>query len=199
MKTTCFVRTEVDLALSLDSTTFLLWLTCFVRSTEVDLALSLDSTTFLLWLSPWSSLNCWWSFLAGGVGVVRASALQPDCCEGWRRCDGCEVPSTLQGAVEVRRKKWWVVFWEDGCRVPEKSGRALWMAWPWDWPLSDTRAVSRQNWRGFYYFLSWGGMDGDRQGPGGLMEQLGEIKQGGSPPPKGSPPHPRREPGATAC
>ena len=30
-------------------------------------------------------------------------------------------------------------------------------------------------------------MDGDRRGPGGLMEQLGEIKQGGSPrcpPPK---------------
>ena len=50
----------------------------------------------------------------------------------------------------------------------------------------------------FLLFSFLGGMDGDRQGPGGLMEQLGEIKQGGSPPPKGSPPHPRREPGATA-
>ena len=70
---------------------------------------------------------------------------------------GEQGPSTFQSAVEVRRKKWGVVFWEDDCRGAEESGRALWKVWPWDWPLSDKRAVSRQNWRGFYYFLSWGG------------------------------------------
>ena len=126
-----------------------------MKRTQINLVLNLDSTTFLLWLNCWSSLNC--SFVVGGVGIIRASASQPGCCEDWRRCDGCEVPSTFQSAVEVRRKKWGVVFWEDDCRGAEESGRALWKVWPWDWPLSDKRAVSRQNWRGFYYFLSWGG------------------------------------------
>lgn len=34
------------------------------------------------------------------------------------------MPSAVQRAVGVRRKKWWVGFWEDDCRGPEESGRA---------------------------------------------------------------------------
>lgn len=85
----------------------------------MNLVLNLNSAPFLLWLNCWSSLNC--SFLAGGMGVVRASALQSGCCEDGRRCDGCQVPSAVQRAVGVRRKKWWVGFWEDDCRGPEES------------------------------------------------------------------------------